>query len=156
MCWSQNGSSLISLRIVGFGNGYVMGNLPGPSGSCGPLGPSGPTPTPGPSPSPSPDPSPLPGPSPFPGQLPSDPGGPSPGFRPLKIKIKRHIDFTPFISKLMFTARNSSCGRVMFSQACVSFLLSSGGGVCIPERVCIQGASASRGVCLGVCIWGCD
>ena len=96
MYWSQNGRSLTSFRIVGFGIGYVIGNLPGPNGGCGPSGPPGPMPTPGPSPSP--DPSPLPGSSPSPGQLPFDPGGPSPGFRPLQIKIK-HIDFTPCLEK---------------------------------------------------------
>ena len=101
-----------------------MGNLPGPSGRCGPLGPSGPTPTPGPSPSPSPspDPSPLPGSSPFPGQLPSDPGGPSPGFRPLKMEIKHHIDFTPYITKLMFGKERILC-QILSHTSCVLSLV---------------------------------
>ena len=31
--------------------------------------------------------------------------------------------------KWLFTARNSSCGKVMFLQACVHRILSGGGGV---------------------------
>ena len=57
------------------------------------------------------------------------------------------------------TARNSSCGRVMFSQACVKnsihrgCLLREGGnclGGCLPKRV-----SAWGGLPGGVCLWRC-
>ena len=61
---------------------------------------------------------------------------------------------------ILFTARNSSCGKLMFSRVCVIASVHRGGGV-----ICIQGGSASRvglhpgdlsrgGLPRGVCIWG--
>ena len=64
----------------------------------------------------------------------------------------------------LVTARNSSCGKVIFSQACVIPSVHGWGwgwGACIPacngaRGVCPGEVSAQGFVCPGVCLpWGC-
>ena len=51
-----------------------------------------------------------------------------------------------FYKKVIFTVRNSSCGKVMFSQACVKN--SDRGGACIAVGCMWQGGIHGRG-----CVW---
>ena len=80
----------------------------------------------------------------------------TPGFEASKFSI-----FEPYSFSFLFTARNSSCRKVMFSQACAIPFVHGGVGfpACITDHmtreVCIPGGLHPVWVCIGggvVCI----